>query len=238
LTPFRGANEGDFSSAGAGLVRSDNVARSGRVFRKMQQLRPNQFHRGYDPNDPPRIEQKYVAVGSCSPRHDACSKLIRTENLLERRRAIAQFLPMKVATVLLSLVCLVTLSGKDKSPPIPVENKIVVLEPIKIQGSPIISFAIDITIYAQPKTRKVDRIFIARVLPDSDAERAGLQKGDEIVKLDGVSVKEYDAIVSIESPLGRVLLNRTPGDPLKMEVIARRPQSFTLRAQRPPLIMP
>jgi S1-C subfamily serine protease len=145
---------------------------------------------------------------------------------------------MKAAPLLLALLCLAAVSGKDQNPPVLVEDKIVVLEPLKIQGSPIISFAIDITVYADPKTRKVDRIFIARVLPDTDAEKAGLQKGDEIVKLDGVAVKDFDAVVSLESPLGRILLNRFPGEALKMEVIARRPQSFTLRAQRPPLILP
>jgi membrane-associated protease RseP (regulator of RpoE activity) len=142
---------------------------------------------------------------------------------------------MKVVFTLLALLLSVGLApAKEKkpSPPAATGDKIYVLDPIKVKGSPIISFAIDITVYAEPGSRKIDRIFIKRVLPDTDAEKAGLQAGDEIVKLDGIAVKELDAIVSIESPLGKILLNRTPGEPLKLEVLTRRAQEFTLRAQR------
>lgn len=139
---------------------------------------------------------------------------------------------MKTASLLLALVCLATVWGKEEKPPAEASDKVLVLEPVKIKGSPIISFAIDIAVYADPKTKKVNRIFISRVHPDTDAEKAGLQPGDEIVKLDGVSVKELDCEVSRESALGRIFLNRTPGDPLKLEALTRRPQQFVLRAQR------
>ena len=141
---------------------------------------------------------------------------------------------MKVASVLLALVCLAPVAGKEKDRPPPplADDKIVVLEPFKVTGSPIISFAIDIVVYGNPKTKKVNRIFIDRVVPDTDAERAGLQAGDEIVKLDGVAVKDMDAEVSRDSGLGKIFLNRTPGEPLKLEVITRRTEHFTLRAQR------
>lgn len=139
---------------------------------------------------------------------------------------------MKTGFFLLVLLTVTPASSKENSPPPLTSDKVLVLDPIKIQGSPIISFAIDIAVYADPETKKVDRIFIKRVLPDTDAERAGLQAGDEIVKLDDVSVKEFDAVVSVETPLGQILLNRKPGEPLKLEVIARRTQQFTVRAQR------
>ncbi|HEX2862104.1 MAG TPA: PDZ domain-containing protein [Lacunisphaera sp.] len=128
--------------------------------------------------------------------------------------------------------CAATLSGEAQNPPTPTSDRILVLDPIKVHGSPVISFAIDIRIYADPETRKVDRIFITRVLPDTDADRAGLQAGDEIVKLDDVAVKEFEAVVSVETPLGRVLLNRTVGEPLRLEAVTRRTAKFTLRAQR------
>jgi S1-C subfamily serine protease len=137
---------------------------------------------------------------------------------------------MKAVSLLLALLCSTIMSGKEQAPP--TGDKILVLDPIKIQGSPIISFAIDITVYADPETKKVNRIFVARVLPGTDAERAGLQVGDEIVKLDDMAVNEFDAVVSVETPLGKLLLNRKSGESLKLEVMARRAQKFTLRAQQ------
>lgn len=139
---------------------------------------------------------------------------------------------MKPLPVLLALACLTPAPGKEKNPPAPANEKILVLDPIKIQGSPIISYAIDISVYADPKTKKVNRIFITRVIPGTDAERAGLQAGDEIVRLDGVAVKELDSEVSVRSPLGRIFLNRRPGEPLNLVVLTRRPEKVTLQAQR------
>jgi predicted metalloprotease with PDZ domain len=139
---------------------------------------------------------------------------------------------MKAASLLLTLVCVAAAPAKDKNPPAPPNDKVLVLEPVKIQGSPIISFAIDITVYADPKTKKVNRIFVSHVHPNSDAEKAGLQAGDEIVKLDGVAVKELDSKVSRDSALGRIFLNRTPGEPLRLEALTRRPQQFVIKAQR------
>jgi membrane-associated protease RseP (regulator of RpoE activity) len=139
---------------------------------------------------------------------------------------------MKAVALLLALACLATVSGAaDKAPP-PPKDKVLVLDPIRIIEAPIISYAIDIAVYADPKTRLTTNILITRVLPDTDAERAGLQKGDEIVKIDGEPVKGMDSRVGADTQLGRLLLNRTPGDPLKLEIIVRRPQEFTLRANR------
>ena len=126
---------------------------------------------------------------------------------------------MKAASLLLALVCLATLSGKDKIPPVVANEKVLVLEPFKVNESPLISYAIDIAVYAEPKTKTVTRIFITRVLEDTDAARAGLQPGDEIVSLDGVPVKGMEARVGPDSALGRFLLNRDHGEKLNFEII-------------------
>jgi len=137
---------------------------------------------------------------------------------------------MKLLPVLLVLLALVPASSKEAEP-IP-DDKLLKLDPLKIHENAIISFALDIVIYVDPQDRKVSHIFITKVAHGSDAEKAGLQPGDEIVKLDGEPVKGQDPRVLKDSPLGRLLLNRSPSEFLKFEIIAHRTQEFTLRAQR------
>lgn len=135
---------------------------------------------------------------------------------------------LRLLSVLLLLLTLVPVRGQ--TPPPPAKEKPLELEPMKIHEKPIISFAVDIVIYAGTDNKAVTRIFITRVLPDTDAERAGLRQGDEILKLDGTPVKGMDPVVAAESPLGRLLLNRPPGDTMRFEVFTRRVQDHTLRA--------
>jgi membrane-associated protease RseP (regulator of RpoE activity) len=138
---------------------------------------------------------------------------------------------MKIAPVLAALFLGAVAFAAEPKPAQP-KDKIVVLEPMKIKGTPLISFAVDLAIYMNPTTRKVERIFITYVREKTDAEAAGLQPGDEIVKLEGIPVKEFDAVVSSESPLGNLLLSRKPGERLKMEIITRRTEQITLEARR------
>ena len=139
---------------------------------------------------------------------------------------------MKAALLLFASLGVVMVSAKDESPPEPVEDKIIVLEPFKVRAAPINSFGINFRIYMDPATKKVERIFITRVIPNTDAERLGLQVGDEIVKIDGVLVQELDARLNPDTVLGKTFLKREAGAPLDLEVITRRAKKFTLRAQR------
>ena len=135
---------------------------------------------------------------------------------------------LRFLSVLLLPLTLVPVRGQ--TPPPPAKEKPLELEPMKIHEKPIISFAVDIAIYTGTDNKAVSRIFITRVLPDTDAERAGLRQGDEILKLDGTPVKGMDPVVAAGSPLGRLLLNRPPGDTMRFEVFTRRVQDHTLRA--------
>lgn len=139
---------------------------------------------------------------------------------------------MKPPALLLALLLPAAVHGKDGPPPVPSgdKDKVIELEPLKIHEKPIISFAVDIVIHSDPATGGVKRIFITRVLPRTDAERAGLQAGDEIVRLDGTPVSGLDSTVAAGTPLGRLLLGRDPGDTLKFGVVMRRLRETELRA--------
>lgn len=140
---------------------------------------------------------------------------------------------MKLVLVFLSLALLSPLSATDKPLPPPDESEVIALEPFTVHGHPISNFAIDFQIFVNTKTKRSIKIFITRVLEDTDASDLGLQAGDEIVKIDGVPVAGMDPEVEINSQLGRIFLNREPGALLRLEVVTRRTQKVTLRAQAP-----
>ena len=138
--------------------------------------------------------------------------------------------PAPFVVMLASLVLLAPLCAKDK-PPAPSDGKVFILEPFKVKGTAASNFAIDIRILVDAGTSKIFKILITRVVDDSDAAELGLQVGDEIVKIDGVPVEGMDSKVDVASQIGRIFLNRHPGDQLKLEVLTRRTQKVTLRAQ-------
>lgn len=138
---------------------------------------------------------------------------------------------MKFAPLLVALLSTASLAAADNPPA--KTDKLLVLDPMVIRTEPVGSFAIEIGITINPDTKKVDRMFITGVRDSSDADDAGLQSGDEILKLDGRSVQEFDAVLRKDSPLGRILRDRDPGDPLNLEIRVRRTQTYTLRAQKP-----
>ena len=137
---------------------------------------------------------------------------------------------MKLLPMLLALLVIVPAFSMDAPPS--TDEKVLKLDPLKIRENAIIAFAVDIIIYVEPETRKVSHIFLTKIHPGTDADKAGLKEGDEIVKLDGQPVKGLDPRIVKDSPLGQILLNRTPGEPLNLEVITHRTQEFTLRAQK------
>lgn len=143
---------------------------------------------------------------------------------------------MKRLLLVLTLLSPILLLAADQKPA--KEEKVLVLDPMVIRSIPLGSFAIDLGLKRDDTTGKVERMFITGVAEDTDAEAAGLQVGDEILKINGRSVKEFDATVKKDSPLGLLLINRTPGDPIQIEVLVRRIQTLTLRAQKNPMPQP
>lgn len=133
------------------------------------------------------------------------------------------------ALLLLSLPCLVL--AKEKEPPKP-EGETVTLDTFKVRDNAVSSFAISLRILYN-KDHKNTRIFITYVMKNSDADRLGLHVGDEIMKINGQPVENLEPRVTPDTELGKLLLNRHPGDPLALEVMVRRAQQVTLRASVP-----
>ncbi len=146
---------------------------------------------------------------------------------------------MKAIAPLLALFCLVSVFAQETKsvPPVAANGKLLVLDPLNIRGKPVNSFGFDLLIYADPQTKKVSHIVISRVIPGTDAEKARLRAGDEIIKVDGVEVRGLDPEVSADSALGRIFLNRPLGTQVKLEALIHRTAGFTLHV-RPQTPMP
>lgn len=136
---------------------------------------------------------------------------------------------MKLAcTVLLPLLLVGSLSAAEKVPDAP-EGKVVTLDSYDVRGRPVSSFPITIQVQYSAELKKT-RLVIIYVTPDSDADRQGLRAGDDIVKIGGQPVEDMDPRVAKDSPIGKIFLNRKPGDRLDLEVVTHRTKSVTLRA--------
>ena len=144
--------------------------------------------------------------------------------------SLGQSGPMKLAPLLLAVALLSPVIAKDKPPE---DNEVFVLDPFKVKGNASSNFAIDIQVIVNAATKKVAQIKITHVYEDTDASDLGLQAGDEIVKIDGVLVDGMESKVDLNSQIGQIFLNRRPGDALRLEVVTRRTQKITLRAQAP-----
>lgn len=106
----------------------------------------------------------------------------------------------------------------------------VTLTPYVVKDNPINSYAFDLVVGVDKASHRIVRLLITAVADDSDAARAGLKPGDEIVKINGLSLAELGAPFGPDSELNRLLLNRPPGEPLRLEVVTRRTLDVILRA--------
>jgi C-terminal processing protease CtpA/Prc len=106
---------------------------------------------------------------------------------------------------------------------------VVTLVPYRVSGRAVGNFSIAIKVLYEPE-RKKTQLIIVDVTQNSDAEKLGLQSGDEIVKIGGVPVEDMDPTVTKDSPLGKIFLNRVPGDTIDLEVVTRRTKQVTLHA--------
>jgi hypothetical protein len=104
------------------------------------------------------------------------------------------------------------------------------LPKMQVKGAPICSFGIGIVGTRDRATRKVRRLYIADVIPDTPAARLGLKVNDEILSINGVKVTELDGSMKLGSPLFNLLVNQAAGQVITLEVVTRTVTTAVLTA--------
>ena len=101
----------------------------------------------------------------------------------------------------------------------PVAGDVVEMAPFRAQDSPVTGFPIGLAVTTNPLTGKVKKITVNDVPAGSTTERAGIRVGDQIVGIDHRKVQEFAVGIGQHSELGRIFLNRDPGDEVQLEVL-------------------
>jgi len=102
------------------------------------------------------------------------------------------------------------------------------MAPVRVSDAPIQSFGFTVEILGDPATRRVRTITVVSVWPNGSAGRAGLRPGSSIIAIDGRPVADFAASLAKGSALNRILMNKVPGDRVRLVVVrdSRPPQTI------------
>ncbi len=134
---------------------------------------------------------------------------------------------------MLPLAALLSLPLLAISDPRPAVESEVLLKPFVVKSDPINSYAFALTVSVDTSTKKIARLIITAVGEDSDAERAGLRNGDEIVRINGLPVSDLNPDLGPNGQFHQWLINRPVGEKLNIEVVTKRTMRVTLNAAEP-----
>ncbi|HEX2854007.1 MAG TPA: PDZ domain-containing protein [Opitutaceae bacterium] len=118
----------------------------------------------------------------------------------------------------------------------PLASGSVAMSPYVVKDIPVSDFPIGFDIMRNSGGDRVTGIVVNLVPPGSTTDRAGVKVGDAIVAINGRKAVEFAAGVGKDSELGRIFLNRKPGDQVDLEILpAGATKSFpvTLRLLTP-----
>ncbi len=140
----------------------------------------------------------------------------------------AIYSPGRTALGGLALLVAPWLSAAEPAPGKP--EDLIVLPKYQVKGEAVCPFGIGVGGTREADTHRIKRLIITDVTIGSEAERLGLQPGDEILSLNGKKVAGMDGTKQAGSELFELLVNQAPGQTLALEVIVHRVKNLNLTA--------
>ena len=110
-------------------------------------------------------------------------------------------------------------------------DRVTTLAAYAVSGKPLGGFGMGLRIRTDLFGQQVAAITIFEVLPDSPAEKGGLEPLTSILKIDGRPIQDFRGSLKKGSDLNRKLMHRNPGAKLTLEILrpgSTVPQTVTL----------
>lgn len=109
-------------------------------------------------------------------------------------------------------------------------DETIALPKYQVKGETVCPFGIGIAGTREAGTHKMKRLFITDVTSGSEAERLGLEAGDEILSINGKKVAGMDGTKQAGAELFEQLVNQAPGQTVALEVVVHSVKNLTLTA--------
>jgi S1-C subfamily serine protease len=136
-----------------------------------------------------------------------------------RRAGFVSRAASRIIPVALLAAAAASASPAEAPQPSRISGPIVAMAPYFVQARPLTCFGLALQTEALVESKKILRMFIREVQPDSEASLAGLAPGTEILNIDGRCVRSFVARFDSESDLGRLFSNRGQGDRIRLVVL-------------------
>lgn len=127
-----------------------------------------------------------------------------------------------LTTALLVLALAASAFARPKRADFNADAPPVVLKPFEVKGEPITCFGLALALVVDPQTRRIDRLFVLKVTPDSEASIKGLKAGTEILAADNREIRALAAQFDPGSEFNHLFMNRRAGSRLTLRIVSAK----------------
>jgi len=135
--------------------------------------------------------------------------------------------PHTAAFLLLACLCSALHAA---APTRPESGETITLPKFEVKGNAICCYGFGVIATWDAKTQTVTHLYVDEVSPDSEADRIGLQRGDEILSINGRKIADMKGGLKRGSDLFALLVDQPVGRMTDFEVTVRVVKKVVLSA--------